>query len=329
MNWTAWVASKHTLMVHLPIAAALMIPIPIIAAQRAGRGIRPWWITCRYLAGAGLLGSILAVVSGFLQGHPHLHGPAHGLLALARLGWNDLVTVHAALGVASLVLGALCLRSLFRERLPHQGIGLAALLLGWLWCGSALTGAYSGALLEGHGTPPARFLAHDPAALPAVPAKQASPLPIEPSDLEASLPVRLLDYASLKPIHAEPMKSAAHGNRWLRVWVTPAAAKAYQAGQALPPGTLVVVTTVEDRYGRPGFEPGPMYGLEVAPDGRPRLTFYWAQVPEARRKETHGEARAYWRNEDSSLDGCRACHEKGAAPLRERTRTTLPRKGRT
>ena len=170
MNWLAWVASKHSLMVHLPIAAALMIPIPILAAQRGGRGIRPWWITCRYLAWAGLAGSLVAVLSGFLQGRLNAHLPPHAFWGSSEPGVNYLFTVHEAGGVACLLLGALCLRTLFRERQPHQGIGLQALLSGLLWCASALIGAYSGALLVGHGTPPALFLApprrHAPASTP-------------------------------------------------------------------------------------------------------------------------------------------------------------------
>ena len=148
MNWMAWVASKHALMVHLPVAAALMIPIPIMAAQRGGRGIRPWWITCRYLAWAGLFGCLLAVVSGFCQGRLHAYVPDHAFWSTAKPGLSNTFWVHEAGGVASLVLAVLCLCSLFRERQPHQGIGIPALLLGLLWCASALTGAYSGALLE-------------------------------------------------------------------------------------------------------------------------------------------------------------------------------------
>ena len=162
MNWMAWVASKHTLLVHLPVAAALMIPIPVLAAQRGGRGIRPWWVTCRYLAWCGLIGSLLAVVSGLFQGllqQPGSLGATLGAaLGLTGPAANDLFRLHTAGGFASLVLGALCLRSLFRQREDHQGIGFPALLLGLAWCACALTTAYSGALGMGHGQTPGRFL---------------------------------------------------------------------------------------------------------------------------------------------------------------------------
>lgn len=161
MTWLAWLANKHTLLVHLPVAAALMIPIPIFAAQRGGRGIRPWWVTCRYVAWSGLVGSLLAVLSGFLQ--TLLHGPVRlgAFRDTAVAGGNPMFQLHAAGGAASLVLGALCLRSLFRHRQDHQGIGFPALLLGVFWCASALTAAYTGARVVGHRlTPPAQAVSY-------------------------------------------------------------------------------------------------------------------------------------------------------------------------
>jgi len=88
MNWMAWLASKHILLVHLPVAAALMIPVPIVLAQRGGRGIRPWWNTCRYLAWAGILGSLLAVLSGFALGRSRGLVPVDGFWGSAEPGLN-------------------------------------------------------------------------------------------------------------------------------------------------------------------------------------------------------------------------------------------------
>lgn len=334
MIWLAWIANKHTLWVHLPVAAALMIPIPILAAQRGGRGIRPWWVTCRYLAACGLIGSLLAVASGGLQAlrlHPM---PWRAFWSLTA-GGDDLFRLHAAGGAASVVLGALCLRSVFRPRQDHQGIGFPALLLGLAWCAVALGSAWTGARVEGHVLVTARN--QTPATLPrAVPVK-ALAAPVVPAtvtaaapaaDPEAEVPVRALDYGSLKAVLAEPMKSPAHGNRWIRIWVTAASAKAYLAGQPLPPGTLAVLSTVEDQRGRPGFQPGPLYALEFPAEGKPRLTFYWSQVPETRRKETQGAARAYWRRDDPALAACRDCHAHGAATGRERRSAPPPRRAR-
>jgi hypothetical protein len=322
MNWMAWIANKHILLVHLPAAAALLIPLPIIAAQRGGRGIRPWWTTCRFLGWAGFVTSLLAVVSGFFLGRVDGHVPPGAFWGSAEPGISYLFRVHELGGAACLVVGVGCLRSLYRKRLEHQGIGIPALLLGFLWCGVALATSYSGSLMTDRGAAPALFLGPTQAAAASAPA----PAPqgsVTAQDPESILPLRALDFASLRPMHAAPVKSIVHGNRWIRVWLTPSAAQAYQAGQPLPPGTLAVLSTFEDHWGRPSFEPGPLYALEIAADGKPKLTFYWAQVPQARRGETQGAQRVYWRNDDLRLRACRACHEHGAAPMKDRSRLTL------
>ncbi len=89
------------------------------------------------------------------------------------------------------------------------------------------------------------------------------------------------------------------------------------------------MSTLEDRWGRPGFEQGPLYALETGADGKPRLTFYWPQVPEARRTETQGAASAYWRGDDARLASCASCHAEGAAPRKDRSVWGVPRKPRT
>ena len=166
MPWTAWIALKHALIVHLPIAAALMIPLPILAAQRSGRGIRPWWTTCRYLAWAGTLGSLLALGSGFLLAHLHGHLQAGGWVAPMPPGLPYLFRLHEAGGAASLVLGLLCLRALCRSREEHQGIGLLALLSGLAWCCVSFLSAYTGSVLVGQRPAPRSFLGQGTATNP-------------------------------------------------------------------------------------------------------------------------------------------------------------------
>ncbi len=162
MDGLAWLASRHTWLVHLPAAAALMIPLPIIAAQRAGRGIRPWWITCRYLAWAGCLGALLAVVSGLLAAR-NLGWLAHdGLWPIPQAGMARLFWIHQLGGLACLALGIACLRSLYHTRQDHQGIGIAALLLGLLWGASAMATAYAGPYLLGRAEPPAYLTGSSP-----------------------------------------------------------------------------------------------------------------------------------------------------------------------
>ena len=327
MNWMAWIANKHTLLVHLPMAAVLMIPVPILAAQRGGRGIRPWWVTCRYLGWAGVLGSVAAILSGFFLGRAHGYALLGAFWEPTAQAGNNLLRFHAASGAASLLLGVACLRSLYRTRQEHQGIGLLPLLLGLLWGAGVLATSTTAGLLAGHG--PAL------SPLPAAPSPSPSPapslrVPVRPAQAEQGSgtlpPSRILDYASLRPMHLEPVKSMAHGNRWIRVWVTPAAAQAYQAGLPLPQGALAVLSTVEDRWGRPGYEVGPVYALEMSGEGKPSFSFYWAQVPELHRGENNGAERVYWRNDDPGLKACVVCHEHGIAPLKDRSRFGIPRK---
>jgi hypothetical protein len=163
MEWLTRLASGHTWLVHLPVAAALMAPLPIIAAQRAGRGIRPWWITCRYLAWAGLIGSLLAVASGWLAARGQGILPWGALWAPPPRGMARLIWIHELGGLASLLLGAACLRSLYRRRQEHQGIGIAALVLGLLWGATALATSYAGPFLLGRTQAPAYLLGAPPA----------------------------------------------------------------------------------------------------------------------------------------------------------------------
>jgi hypothetical protein len=85
------------------------------------------------------------------------------------------------------------------------------------------------------------------------------------------------------------------------------------------------MSTMEDRWGRPGHDQGPLYALEMKPGGKPSFTFYWARVPEARRNETRGLDRAYWRGDDENLKDCLACHAGGIAPLKDRSKWAIPR----
>lgn len=311
MSGIAWNILNHALFVHLPIAAALLLPIALIAAQRPGRGIKPWWVTCRYLAWAGVLGSLPAVLSGLwtAQGQQLLSTGAW--LAKGTLQHPTLFQLHQWCGLASLVLGALTLMALHRKREDHQGIGVLGLFMGLFWAGTTLVIGYSGTLL-----------AHPPSPKPGL--QEAQPVAVQPADPEVLAPLRALDYGSLVPMHLEPVRSMPHGNRWIRVWVNETGEEAYREGRALPVGSLVVMSTLEDRWGRPGHDPGPLYVMETQAGGKNSFTFYWARVPEARRNESRGAERVYWRGSDSNLQGCIACHSGGIAPLKDRSRWGVP-----
>ncbi len=199
-----------------------------------------------------------------------------------------------------------------RPRKEHQSLGALALALGLAWSVVLLLAGASGFELA-HGTP-----RRGPAAPMVTVAVPVLPPPAA-VDPEAARPVRALDFAALEPIQAEVVKSTAHGGRWIRTWSSPAAAQAYRAGEPLPAGALVVVSSVEDRWGRPGTDPGPLYVLEMKAAG-PALAFYWPRIPMDRRREFGGESQAYWREGHPGLEACRSCHRAGMADPTLRSR---------
>ena len=130
MDSLAWFSSLHGPLTQFPAAAALLILFPILAAQRGGRGSWPWRTTSRYLGWAGVAAGLVAAVSGLLAAR-------HPGLAPLEAYWSPvpphLSRIRELGGVVSLLLGAACLRSLYRRREEHQGVGLLALMLGLLW----------------------------------------------------------------------------------------------------------------------------------------------------------------------------------------------------
>ncbi|WP_005031850.1 hypothetical protein [Holophaga foetida] len=313
MSWTEWIANQHTFFVHIPTAAAIFLPLPLIAAQRMGRGIRPWWLICRYLAIMGFLGLILTMISGYAC-VPNL-SPLKGLVTAAGRSTSTVALVyHQFFGTLSLVLGIVTLMSMFRKRKDHESLGLLPFTFGILWAVAILLAHHYGTVIGRAEVAPRKVVTAPPPPAPV----------LRREDPEAKTPIRVLDYQRLIPIHTSPVKSKPHGDRWIRVWASPEAADAYRSGQALPEGALVVMSTVEDRWGRPGFEPGPLCALEVK-GGKPALTYYWGQVPEARRSETGGAQQVYWRDSDPNLRSCMECHSQGMAPAKDRSQWGIPR----
>lgn len=310
-----WIALKHALLSHLPVASGLLLPWALLSSQRPGRGIRPWWTVTRYLGWTGLIGVAASVISGLGSGRLLGIIPAHRLLPLpaSGAGADAALFRHALLGGASLLLAFAATWAMNRPRQDHQSLGFLALLTGLAWSAVLLLAGESGyRLAHAHRIPL-------PATASAAPVAAAPLTVAEPVDPEAQAPLRALDHAGLEPIQPDPVKSPAHGGRWIRTWVSPESAAAYRAGQPLPPGTLVVLSSVEDRWGRPGPDAGPLYALEMKAAG-PALTFYWARVPMERRREFGGESKAYWRGKDSHLDACRTCHAAGMADPAQRSR---------
>ena len=313
MTWLDWLVFKHPVLVHMPVAVALLLPWALVAAQRPGRGIKPWWVTCRYLAWMGILFSFAAAASGVAAAR------SQGLLAPGA--WlaldHPVLRIHQAAAVASLPLGLITLRLMFRRREEHLGLGFLPLFTGLLWCAALLTAGWYGARL--HRNPVAPPIAQEAPVAP-VPAPAAPATP----GLAAPDLAWVLDPTALEPLDAEPRRSGPHGNRWVRVWATPEAAAAYRAGAPLPEGGRVVMSTLQDRWGRPGFELGPSYGLERQ-NGELRFTLHWSRVPEAQRAEVGGADRAVWTGDAPGLAACRTCHGEGFAPARDRSAWGIPK----
>lgn len=309
-----WFALKHALLSHLPVATGLLLPWALAAAQRPGRGIRPWWTVCRYLGWTGLIGLAFSLVSGLAMARQEGLLPAHRTLPALSFGGEPeaLLFRHALLGSLALLVALAAVWAMNRPRKDHESLGLVALALGLAWAG----------LLLGAGAGGYR-LAHERPRSP-VPVQAAPPAPKVVEDSSAGDLAGLLDYGALEPLHAEPVKSPAHGGRWIRAWISPSAAASYRAGQPLPLGARVVLSSLEDRWGRPSLEAGPLYGLEMKAEG-PTLMFYWPRVPMDRRREFGGESRVLWRGGDAPLAACRACHAGGSADPAHRSRWRVRR----
>lgn len=304
-----WLAFKHAFLSHLPVAVGLLLPWALVAAQRPGRGIRPWWTVARYLGWTGLLGLLGSLTTGYLQlRHLGLLPPHRLLPSLAPSAWSPL-SWHLSVVLAGLLVGAAALWAMTRPRKDHQSLGLLSLVLGLAWCALLVVAGDSGhSLAHPKGLLPVAPLPAKPAASGPLP--PPVPVPSRTAAPEPAVLSRALDFAALEPLHPDPVKSVAHGGRWVRSWVNAEAAGAYRVGAPLPMGAFVVMSSMEDRWGRPGPEVGPLYILELKASG-PALSFYWARIPEARRKDFEGEARAWWPSGHPRLETCLSCHAGG------------------
>lgn len=128
----AWFAREHPAMVHLPIAAAMLVPVALLLSL--WRREEAWLRTARFLAWAGLIGSGGALLSGLLWARQlDLIAPG-GWLAQAQDGHlQSLLRIHQFLASLGLVLGILTLAAL------HWRGGrsvFSALLLSLGWAGA-------------------------------------------------------------------------------------------------------------------------------------------------------------------------------------------------
>jgi len=317
-----FIAREHPAFVHIPLGLVAVLPLAMLASFHPRHG-KVLTGTSFFLAAIGWLASTSALFSGLVWGRQiNLIQPSAFLPVVAneKQVLQRILQIHILAALAGFLIGGLCVFLLWRtwrrdfganasehrhhagRRFWERGVGAPALLVACLWLGCwGFSGKLGGIMVFGSEET-------NRAAAEADKAKK--------NDAEADLPIRALDYGSLEPAEAGPVRSRAHGDRWRRIWVTASGIDAYKAGKPLPPGAYAVMSTFTDEKGRPGTEPGPLYMKEVKADGSTAFAFYWARVPEALRKDFGNEDSAYWRSPDPKLATCLGCHEKGGAPAK-------------
>lgn len=316
-----FIAREHPAFVHIPLGLVAVLPLAMLASfhPRHGRILAG---TSFFLGGIGWLASSVALFSGLVWGRQiNLIAPS-GFLPVVineKQVLQKILQIHILAAAAGFLVGAVCVFLLWRtwrrdfgaaaagiehrhsgRRFWERGVGAPALLVGFLWLGCwGFSGKLGGIMVFGNEET-------NRAAAEADKAKR--------NDVEAELPIRALDYASLEPAESAPARSKAHGDRWRRVWVSASGIDAYKAGKPLPAGAYAVMSTFTDEKGKPGTEPGPLYMKETKADGTTAFCFYWARIPENLRKDFGNQDSVYWRSPDTKLATCLGCHEKGSTP---------------
>jgi hypothetical protein len=317
-----FVAREHPAFVHIPLGLVAVLPVVMLASffPKHGRLLAG---TSFFIAVLAWAASTAALFSGLLWGRQiNLIGPSGFLPAVVsdKQVLQKILEFHILAAIGGFIIGGICVSLLWRvwrqdlhaansghvhrhhagRRIWERGVGMPALLVGFIWLGCwGLSGRLGGIMVFGNEET-------NRAAAEADRAKR--------NDVEADLPIRALDYASLEPAESGPVRSKAHGDRWRRIWVTASGIDAYKAGNPLPTGAFAVMPTFSDDKGKPGTEPGPLYMKEAKADGSTAFTFYWARIPPALQKEFGNQDSVYWRSPDPKLATCLGCHEKGGTP---------------
>lgn len=322
-------AREHPAFVHVPLGLVVTLPLAMLASFR-GKGSRAWVKASFFIAAVALAGSLVALASGLLWGRQINLIPEGRLLPDVTSHTQVLqrmMQLHELAALTGVLVGALCLWLLWRvwrplhlstedtafhfraqqgRRLWERGVGAPALVASLLWLGAwGFCGKLGGIMVFGN----------EETAKAAAEADA-----VRKANVEAELPIRALDFASLEPVSEAPFLSRAHGGHWGRIWVTASfGADRYRAQEPLPVGSYVVMSTFLDARGRPGFEPGPLLLRETLADGSTGFAYYWGRVPAAYLGQTGGEDMPYWRSGDPGtapkLAACAGCH-KGPAPAK-------------
>ncbi len=316
-------AREHPALIHVPLGLVIVLPLAMGISFKTQHQ-EAWRRTALFIAVLAFAGGFLALSSGLLWGRQIAliaQGSFFPTVASEAQVVQKMLQLHEIAAAIGTGLGGVCVFLIARSRrkgespgldaqarrrrFSDRGVGPAALSVSLLWLASwGFCGKLGGIMVFGN-----------EATNQAAAALEAS----RKNDMEAELPLRALDYASLEPVHPAPARSKSHGNRWGRVWVTASGIDAYRAGKPLPAGAYAVLSTVEDAKGRPGQDPGPLYLRETLENGSSAFQLYWPRVPESGRTETGGEDSVYWRSPSPKLAACAGCHATAgpaAAPAR-------------
>jgi hypothetical protein len=315
-----FIAREHPAFVHVPLGLAVVLPVAMFASFKSKKSLR-WIRISFFMACLAVLSSLAALFSGLMWGRQISLIPVGGFYPKATTAaqvLQHMLQLHILAALAGVIAGGISIVLMWQKWRPNfmgledtaihhhkqmnrraweRGVGVPVMFLSLIWVGAwGFCGKLGGIMVFGN--------EETNKASAEAEAKRKN-------DVEADIPIRALDYASLEPVEAAPIRSQAHGDRWRRIWVTASGIDAYKAGKPLPPGAYAVLTTFEDEKGKPSHEPGPLYMKETKSDGTTGFAFYWPRVPDALRSQVGGADSVYWRSPDPKLGTCLGCHERG------------------
>lgn len=128
-----WLARQHPALVHFPIAACILLPLPL--GLQLWRGEVGWGRTIRYLAWVGVLGGAAAQLSGLLFARTGGLIPPQDWIP-SRPG---LLRTHQVPGMAGFILGLLTLVGILKgTSAKARALTLASAIFWagiWGWAG--------------------------------------------------------------------------------------------------------------------------------------------------------------------------------------------------
>ncbi len=285
------IAMLHPPLVHFAVACPFLALLALIGEVLFKK---PWLSqTAAFLWAMGFLSTLASLATGpFLALHL-------GLINTYTL-WPPETASHGALrdhalwGLVSGALSLLTLPALLAQTRKKPWRLNLRLALGTLLAASfLLAGHEGGEMVYGSEGPSPSFSA------PAVSAN--------------GFLISLGDYhQSLVKTNKKEWVSRTHGKRWVNTYVSKEAASAYQKGDPLPEGAVVVKESFENEDGNPSTISGPLYGMKKGSLSASPQTGGW-QYGLIWEKPVPGNPEGIslpvtWLPGDAHLNSCARCH---------------------